>query len=109
MPRNATKAEPLAQTEPLADNGRIAGLPLRGEKGEEGLARDAKRRRLAQAPHGRFLDLIHELNEIFMERTKGVNHKGRKRCVNGFSVRIVFEVLCAPSPLDGLAGCRGGA
>ena len=41
-PRNAAESEPLAQAEPLADDGRVAGLPLRGEEGEEGLTRDAE-------------------------------------------------------------------
>ncbi len=49
-PRNATESEPLAHAEPLANDGRVAGLPLGGEEGEEGLARDAERRRLAQTP-----------------------------------------------------------
>ena len=46
-PRNAAESEPLAQAEPLANDGRVAGLPLSGEEREEGLARDAEQRRLA--------------------------------------------------------------
>jgi len=107
-PRGAAKAKTLAQAEPLADDGRIAGLPLRGEKGEEGLARDAEQRRLAQAPHGRFFNLIHEFDEVLVEGAEGVNNEGLERCVNSFRVRIVFEVLGAPSPLNGLARCRRG-
>ena len=72
----AAKAKTLAQAEPLADDGRISVLPLRGEKGEEGLARDAKQRRLAQAPHGRFFNLIHEFEEVFVEGAEGVNNEG---------------------------------
>ena len=107
-PRNAAESEPLAQAEPLADDGRVAGLPLRGEEGEEGLTRDAEQRRLAQTPHGSLLDLIHEFGKILVERAEGVNHEGRERCINGFRVGIVFEVLGAPSPLDGLARCGRG-
>jgi len=84
-------------------------LPLRGEKGEEGLACDAEQRRLAQAPHGRFFNLIHEFDEVLVEGAEGVNNEGLERCVNSFRVRIVFEVLGAPSPLNGLARCRRGA
>jgi hypothetical protein len=40
---------------------------------------------------------------------EGVNHEGRERCINGFRVCIVFEVLGAPSPLDGLARCGRSA
>ena len=66
-PRNAAESEPLAQAEPLADDGRVAGLPLRGEEGEEGLTRDAEQRRLAQTPHGSLLDLIHEFGKILVD------------------------------------------
>ncbi len=68
--RNAAESGPLAQAGPLADDGRVAGLPLRGEEGEEGLARDAEQRRLAQTPHGSLLDLIHEFGEILVERAE---------------------------------------
>ncbi len=61
---------PLAHAEPLANDGRVAGLPFGGEEGEEGLARDAERRRLAQAPHRSLLYLFHELEEILVERAE---------------------------------------
>ncbi len=108
-PRNATESEPLAQAEPLTDDGRIAGLPLTGEEGEEGLARDAERRRLAQAPHGSLLDLYNELDEILVESAERVNHKGRERCIHVFRIGIILEVLGSPSPLNGLAWRRRGA
>ena len=80
MPRRRRRWHRLS----LADDGRIAGLPLRGEKGEKGLARDAEQRRLAQAPHGRFFNLIHEFDEVLVEGAEGVNNEGLERCVNSF-------------------------
>ena len=71
-PRDASEAEPLAHAKPLCDDGCIAGLPFRGEEGEERLARDAERGWTAKAPRGRLLDLIHEGDEVLMEGTKGV-------------------------------------
>ena len=58
----------MAQTEPLGSDGCVAGLPLRGEERKEGFAGDAERWWLAQAPHGCLLDLIHEGDEVLMER-----------------------------------------
>ena len=108
-PRDATEAQPLTEAKPLADDGCIAGLPLGGEKGEEGLAGDAERWWLAQAPRGRLLDLIHEGDEVIVERAEGVDHEGRKRRANGLSVSIVFEVFGSATALDGLARAAGAA
>ena len=108
-PGDATEAEPLAKTEPLGDDGCVASLPLRGEEGKEGLAGDAERWLLAQAPRGRLLDLVHEGDEVFVERAEGVDHEGRKRRANGPCVSIVFEVFGSATALDGLARATGVA
>jgi hypothetical protein len=84
-------------------------LPLRGEERKEGIAGDAERWWLAQASHGCLLDLIHEGDEVLMERTEGVDHEGRKRRANGPCVSIVFEVFGSATALDGLARATGVA
>ena len=90
---DATEAKPLAQTEPLGNDGCVAGLPLGGEEGKEGLAGDAERWWLAQAPHGCLLDFVHEGDEVLVERDEGVNHEGRKRRADGlfFCCTIQFN------------------
>ena len=68
----------MAHTEPLGNDGCVAALPLRGEERKEGIAGDAERWWLAQASHGCLLDLIHEGDEVLMERAEGVDHEGRE-------------------------------
>ena len=43
------------------------------------------------------------LMKLLVERAERGNHEGRERCVHGFRVCIILEVLGAPSPFDGLA------
>ena len=99
----------MAQIEPLGDDGSVAGLPLRGEERKEGFAGDAERWWLAQAPHGCLLDLIHEGDEVLMERAEGIDHEGRESRADVLRVSIVFEVFGSASALDGFARTAGAA
>ena len=99
----------MAHTEPLGDDGSVASLPLRGEERKEGFAGDAERWWLAQASHGCLLDLIHEGDEVLMERAEGIDHEGRESRADVLRVSIVFEVFGSASALDGFARTAGAA
>ena len=69
----------------------------------------AERWWLAQAPHGCLLDLIHEGDEVLMERAEGIDHEGRESRADVLRVSIVFEVFGSASALDGFARTAGAA
>ena len=64
---------------------------------------------MAQAPHGCLLDLIHEGDEVLMERAEGVDHEGRESRADVLRVSIVFEVFGSASALDGFGRTAGAA
>ena len=60
-------------------------------------------------PRGRLLDLVHEGDEVIVERAEGVDHEGRESRADVLRVSIVFEVFGSATALDGFGRTAGAA